>query len=66
MLSAFCDEGVPFYYILKDLALLFEDIYAFIKRMTYKPSSKYTVSTSIMRIQNGGQTAPTLAVFFFS
>ena len=64
MLSAFCDEGVPFYYILKDLAILFEDIYAFIKRMTYKPSSKYTVSTSIMRIQNGGQTAPTLAVFF--
>ena len=40
MLSAFCDEGVPFSYILKDLALLFEDIYAFIKHMTYKPDLK--------------------------
>ena len=35
MLSAFCDEIVPFKYILKDLALLFEDRYAFIKCMTY-------------------------------
>ena len=64
MLSAFCDEGVPFSYMLRVLALLFEDIYAFIKRMTYKPSSKYTVSTSSMHIQNGGQTDPTLATFF--
>ena len=39
-------------------------LHCFIKHMTYKSSSKYAVGTSSMRIQNGGQTAPTLATFF--
>ena len=65
MLRAFCDEGVSLLIHIErfNLALLFEDRYVFIKRMTYKPSSKYTVGTSSMPIQKGGQTAPTLAIF---
>ena len=65
MLRAFCDEVVSLLIHIEifNLALLFEDRYAFIKRMAYKPSSKYTVGTSSMPIQKGGQTAPTLAIF---
>ena len=65
MLRAFCDEGVSLLIHIErfNLALLFVDICAFIKRMTYKPSSKYTVGTSSMPIQKGVQTAPTLAIF---
>ena len=61
MLRAFCDEGVSLLIHIErfNLAFLFEDRYAFIKRMTYKPSSKYTVGTSSMPIQKGVQTAPT-------